>query len=156
MKPVVISLVLCSLILCGCATTPGTVPSDADAYIRATGPRFTAAFNRADWAAVSAFYTDDAVVLAPNAEPARGPAAIAQAFAAFAPMRPSLSITPDRIVQACDMAYEYGTYRMQLTPPGAATVTDRGKYLTIFRRMPNGEWKIAADMFNTSMPAPGM
>jgi ketosteroid isomerase-like protein len=152
MKVFAITITICSLVLFGCATT--TVSNDADMQIRAAIPRFMEAFNRSDWNAVAGFYTDDAVVLAPNTEIARGPAAIRQTFSGMEAMRPNLSFSPDRIVQSGDMAYEYGTYRMQITPSGAATITDRGKYLTVWRRMPNGEWKIAADMFNTSMPAP--
>lgn len=47
----------------------------------------------------------------------------------------------DRVVQSCDIAYEYGTY---------------AKYVTVFRRTAAREWKIAADSFNTSLPPPGM
>jgi ketosteroid isomerase-like protein len=152
-------LALCSLVLAGCATTTTTTTTnsnDADTYIRAASPRFAQAFSRGDWNSVSGYYTDDAVMMAPNADTARGPAAIGQAFGSFQAMKPSLSLTADRVVQSGDLAYEYGTYRMQLTPPNGAMMNDRGKYLTVWRRMPNGDWKIAADIFNTSMPAPGM
>jgi ketosteroid isomerase-like protein len=149
-------LAVTSLLLTACATSTTMSSNDADTYIRTHGPMFAQAFSRGDWPAVSSYYTDDAVMMAPNAEIARGPAAIGQAFGTFQAMKPSLTLTPDRIVQSDDMAYEYGTYRMQMTPPNGALMNDRGKYLTIWRKMPGGEWKIAADMFNTSMPAPGM
>lgn len=59
--------------------------------------------NSGDWAVIETFYADDAVMMAPNMEAARGPVAIRQAFQSFAPMRPRLSIASDRVVQACDM-----------------------------------------------------
>jgi len=31
-----------------------------------------------------------------------------------------------------------------------------GNYMTVWRRMPNGDWKIVADSVNSSMPMPGM
>ena len=150
----------CSVILMGCVSTSTvTTPmasNDADAYIRTAGPRFTSAFNAGNWDTVGSFYADDAVVLAPNAEIAMGPAGARQVFGSIAPMRPRLSISPDRIVQSCDLAFEYGRYEMDLTPPGASMIHDRGKYVTVWRRMPGGDWKILGDMFNTSIPAPGM
>ncbi len=154
MKPLAMVLTVFSLVLFGCTTTGSMRSNDAETQIRASIPGFMQAFNRGDWNAVAGYYADDAVVLAPNMEIARGPAAIKQTFGSLQPMRPNLSFTPDRIVQSCDMAYEYGTYQMQLTPPGAAAMTDRGKYATVWRRMPNGDWKIVIDAFNTSLPAP--
>jgi ketosteroid isomerase-like protein len=141
-------------LLAGCATT-ATMDNDADAQIRAAGPRFIDAFNRADWATVATFYTDDAVALAPHAEIARGPASIQQLFSTFGTMQPRLSFRPDRIEQSGDIAYEYGTYELRMTERGA-TIDDRGKYLAVWRRMPDGQWKMVADMFNTSLPPPGM
>lgn len=151
-----LAIIVTTLTLFGCATSGTMTANDADAAIRAAGPRFMDVWNRGDWDAVSRFYADDAVAMAPNAETARGPAAIKQTFSALAPLKPQLSFSPDRIVQSCDVAYEYGTYTMQLTPSAAAAMNDRGKYLTVWRRMPGRDWKIVADMFNTSLPAPGM
>ena len=149
--------VLSFVVLSGCATT-GTMASknDADPYIRAAGTRFSEAFNRSDWNTVSGFYADDAVLLMPNADAMRGVAAIRQGFSAMNGMNPHLSIATDRVVQSGDLAYETGTYQMQMTPSGAPSMNDRGKYLTVWRRQTNGDWKIVADMINTSMPAKGM
>ena len=46
-----------------------------------------------------------------------------------------------------DMAYDYGSATM-ITPDGVATPM---KYLVIWVRE-NGEWKVAADMFNANVP----
>jgi ketosteroid isomerase-like protein len=154
MRMFTVAIALSSLLLSGCATTATT--NDAEAQILATGSRFAEAVNRGDWGLIETFYADDAVMMAPNMEAARGPAAIRQAFQSFAPMRPRLSLTSERVVQACDMAYETGTYTLQLHPGGGAPVNDRGKFVTVWRRMPDGQWKLVADIFNTSLPAPGM
>ncbi len=155
MRAFAIATTVVSLVLFGCATT-GTTSKDAEAHIRAEAPRFMEAFNRADWDAVSRFFADDAVALAPNSEIARGPAAIRQTFSAFQSMKPRLSFSSDRIVQSCDMAYEYGTYQMQMSSSAGAAMNDRGKYVTVWRKMPGGEWKIVATSSTTSLPAPGM
>jgi uncharacterized protein (TIGR02246 family) len=124
--------------------------TDTDAQIRVAVARFTEAVNRGDWEAVAAFYAEDAVLLAPNVPMARGRASIRDFFAGLQPMKPRLNISTERIVQpAADIAYEYGTYTMRLTPPGRRTVTDLGKYVTIWRRI-SGQWRIVADTFNTT------
>lgn len=141
-----------SLLILGCASTSTMSSSDADAYIRSAEPRFIAAFNAGNADTVSSFYADDAVMLVPNQPIARGPAAIRGGYNGFFnAMRPTLSFTPDRIVQSCDVAYEYGHYTT--TSPNG---NDQGNYLTVWRRQPNGDWKIVADSNNSSMPMPGV
>ncbi len=145
-------VVLSTLVVFGCATTTPT--NDAEAAIRSANAHFTDAFNRSDWNGVTANYADDAVVLMPNADSMRGAAAIRAGYGSMNGMSPSLRTATDRVVQSGDLAYETGTYQMQLTPAGGAAMNDRGKYLTVWRRQPTGDWKIVADMINTSMPAP--
>ena len=141
-----------SLLILGCATTSTMSNSDADAYIRAAGSRFITAFNAANADAVSAFYADDAVMLTPNQAISRGPAAIRGGYNGFFnAMHPTLSFTPDRIVQSCDIAYEYGHYTTT-----SSNGNDQGNYVTVWHRQSNGDWKIVADSINSSMPMAGM
>ena len=35
--------------------------------------------------------------------------------------------------------------------PKSAT-TDKGKYLTVFKKQPDGSWKAVADMINSDLP----
>jgi hypothetical protein len=35
-------------------------------------------------------------------------------------------------------------------------IVDNGKYMTVWKKDLDGSWKIAADMFNTSLPLPAM
>lgn len=149
------------LLITGCMASSSnmatTASMDAENYIRSAGPRFIRAFNAGDAAAVTAFYADDAVFLAPNADIVVGTTAIRGAQSSFlTSMHPTLSFTPDRIVQSCDLAYEYGHYSMQMAPSGGNAMNDKGSYVTVWRRMANGDWKIAADSVATSMPMPGM
>ncbi|HEV8660820.1 MAG TPA: DUF4440 domain-containing protein [Thermoanaerobaculia bacterium] len=130
--------------------------NDAEAAIRAAEGPFIAAFNAGDWATVSSYYADDAVTLMPNTDVARGRPAIQQLFSSMGPMKPNLSFGPDRIVQSCDVAYEIGHYQMRMTGPNGSPMNDAGKYLTVWRRMPDGTWKIVADMINTNQPPPAM
>jgi hypothetical protein len=44
---------------------------------------------------------------------------------------------------------------MTVTPPGAAEpVGDEGKYVEIWRKQPEGSWKVVLDIFNSDLAAP--
>ena len=52
-----------------------------------------------------------------------------------------------------DLAYIRGNYSLKMTPPGAASTADRGKFIEIWRKQPDGSWKIKCDIFNSDLPA---
>jgi len=102
-----------------------------------------------------AHYADDAAFLAPNAPATSGKTAIRAAWTDLL-KSPGLSLsfgpTAVRIAHASDMAYEIGTYTMGLDAPGGR-VEDEGKYVVVWTRV-GGDWKVAADIFNSNRPAP--
>jgi uncharacterized protein (TIGR02246 family) len=50
-----------------------------------------------------------------------------------------------------DTAYDRGTYAQTLTPKGGGPeTTENGKYLWLYRREMDGEWKMARVMWNAS------
>jgi ketosteroid isomerase-like protein len=61
----------------------------------------------------------------------------------------ALTFTADRIdvASAGDMAIDRGTYRLSLQGPKGPAV-DVGKYVVAWRRI-DGQWKVAADIFNS-------
>ena len=58
------------------------------------------------------------------------------------------------VVERGDMASEIGKYTLTIQPPGGETVTDRGKYLVVWKQE-EGAWKIDIDIWNSSLPAAG-
>ena len=42
---------------------------------------------------------------------------------------------------------------MTISPPGAAAVSEKGKYVEVWRKQPDGSWKIKWDIFNSDVPA---
>ena len=66
-----------------------------------------------------------------------------------------LTFTPEQIIisSSGDMALDRGTYKLSLAPNGKAQ-TDTGKYVVVWRKV-GGEWKAAADIFNSDLPASG-
>jgi uncharacterized protein (TIGR02246 family) len=124
------------------------------AQIEQAAARFSDAFNRGDVTALAAMYDTGAVVLAPNAPPMRGRQNI-EAF--WAGARQQGFKTVNLVVNSVELidghAIELGTYTLVVQPPGQGEITDRGKYMVLWRRQPDGTWKLYRDMFNTSMPA---
>ena len=51
------------------------------------------------------------------------------------------------------MALDRGTYSLTIAPDGTAQ-TDTGKYVVVWRKI-GREWKVAADIFNSDLPASG-
>ena len=109
-----------------------------------------------DAAGIASLYAEDGAVMPPNATIGKGRAAIQQTWASL--MRTpgfGLTFTPEQIIVSSsgDMALDRGTYRLAVAPKGTAQ-TDTGKYVVVWRKI-GSEWKAAADIFNSDLPASG-
>jgi uncharacterized protein (TIGR02246 family) len=141
----------------GVRTVTSVGPADAAAdeqAIRAINPAWFTAMQAGDADAVVAFYSDDAVVSAPGAAPARGTAAIRELFAneiaglKAAGLSQSSGANPEFAVSG-DLGYEWNTYTVK---DSSGKTVDTGKYLSVFGRR-NGKWVIVRDIWNSDMPA---
>jgi hypothetical protein len=62
--------------------------------------------------------------------------------------------TTVEVSTAGDLGYTVGTYESTLQDEHGNPVTDRGKYVTVWKKQPDGKWKVVADIFNSDLPAP--
>ncbi len=117
---------------------------------------FEAAYARGDMAAAAAFYTEDALIMPPDREAARGRPAIEQNFRALREQRgiTALAIHSQEIVTAGEFAFDVGavTELRSDSREGEASETAL-KYLAVWRRQADGMWRIAVDIFNRNAPA---
>ena len=105
---------------------------------------------------IAALYAEDGAVMPPNAPIGKGRAAIQQTWASLVAMPGfDLAIVPEQIVVSSsgDMALDRGTYKLAMAPNGKE-MTDTGKYVVVWRKI-GGDWKAAADLFNSDLPASG-
>ena len=140
------------LLASACAPPPASL-SEADlAAIRAAKEAFVEAGANNDWAAVAALYTEDAVLMPPNAPAVTGRAAIQEVFGQF-PTLTSFELTIDGIEGSGDIAAVRGSYSLSMDI-GGQTVDDSGKYVEVRRRQADGSWPIIIDTWNSDIPVP--
>lgn len=116
--------------------------------------RWLQAMNGGDAAAVAAVYAEDAHLLPPNADIIGGRPSIESFCKEFIALGASLSFELIAVHEADDLCAAVGRYEMDLRPPGAEPQHDTGKYIEVWRRDADGEWRIFDDIFNSNLPAP--
>ena len=101
------------------------------------------------------FYSDDAIVLPPNAPAATTKDAIRNLWKGIFEQASAISWTATRVevAKSGDMAHISGTYQMTIKDASGKTTNDRGKYLVAFEKQADGSWKCGADMFSSDLPA---
>ncbi|MFQ5946580.1 MAG: YybH family protein [Anaerolineae bacterium] len=145
-----LAALIMALALLSCAK-----PEDVRQAIEAASTEFAEAFNRGDAAAVAALYTEDAKVLPPNSEMVDGKQAIQEFWSGAMEMgiRDFALKTVD-VGFNDDLAYEMGTYTLNIQPEGGQATTDTGKYVVVWTRQGDGSWKLAVDIWNSNAPPP--
>lgn len=68
-----------------------------------------------------------------------------------------LTWSPDmaEVSKSGDLGYTIGTFKLTLKGPDGKPVIRVGKYMTAWRRLDGGDWKVVADMFNFDAPISG-
>jgi ketosteroid isomerase-like protein len=120
-------------------------PRDLEA-IRSVIDRDADAVRRADWDTVTRLFTADAIRFAPHQAPIRGRSALRAWMDALPPIQ-QFAITADEIIGCDDFAFVRGAYVMTLSAgAGTAPQTDRGHYMGVLRKQPDGSWLWSSDM----------
>ncbi|MDQ5844104.1 MAG: SgcJ/EcaC family oxidoreductase [Acidobacteriota bacterium] len=113
---------------------------------------FIEAFNKGDAAAVANMYTIDARLLPPNSAMVEGRANIQKFWqGAITAGLKMVSLEPTKIDTQGNIAVEVGRYTATAPGAGGATITDKGKYVVVWKRQ-GGTWKLAVDIYNSDMP----
>lgn len=108
------------------------------------------AFYRGDADALAQIYTDDAEWLVPDAPPIKGRVAISQAWKnALGDGGNRVHVEVREVNESGDWAYEVGAFTTT-APDGK--VLSVGKYIVIWKRHANGDWKTHRDVFNWDVP----
>ncbi len=154
------SLVLClalAMIAVACSNAPAPPPPDTRAAdvqavkdVEAAWVKDAATKDADKWAS---YFAEDGSGLYPGGPILHGKAAIK---AAMAPILadPNFALTfqstKAMASKGGDMVYSEGTYSMTMTDPKTKKpMTDKGKFLTVYTKQPDGSWKAVSDTFNS-------
>ncbi|HWN81774.1 MAG TPA: DUF4440 domain-containing protein [Candidatus Udaeobacter sp.] len=137
----------------GCQSSARPLTAADRAGIESTSQTYEAAAKGADWVALAATYTEDAILMPPNGPAITGRAAIVKFFQGF-PRLTSFKLTNVEVEGNGDIAYVRGTYQLTMSIEGQGPIEDSGKFLEIRRKQPDSSWLIYRDMFSSDLPAP--
>jgi ketosteroid isomerase-like protein len=139
--------------------TSGTQP--VEQLLRDLDTKWAKAAAAKDVEQTIAFYSDDAIVFPPNATSATTKDAIRNGWKEML-TSPGFVITwqPNRVQigKSGEMAWVSGRYELKMNDANGKPIKDSGKYLEVWEKQTDGNWKCAADMWNSnlkaSVPAP--
>ena len=172
MSSLLLAIVAC--VACGtkqpASRTDTTAPAAATTAANSTNAASTAELKRVvdsvqakyidavvkgDATAMSGFFTDDAIVLAPNVKASHGRAEMDASNARIlAAMKfTGLKLRTDDLQVFGDIGVETGSYEQTLQPKGK-TLHDTGNYLAVWKKQSDGGWKIYRLAYDSELTAP--
>ncbi len=106
--------------------------------------------------AFASWFADDAVTLSNKQAAVMGKGKIA-ADANWDPKQYQLTWTPEggQMSPAGDMGFTWGHYEGTSRDHNGNPVKTTGRYMTIWKKLPDGSWKVALDSSNEEPPSAG-
>lgn len=133
-----------------------TNKSKEEAALRALDLAWSDTANRKDVDGTVSYMADDGETLAPNEPAARDKAAIKASWAKLIAL-PGLSVHWEplrvQVANSGEIGYTSGVYTLSFTDDNGKTVTDRGKYVEVWKKV-DGKWKCSSDVYNSDVPLP--
>jgi uncharacterized protein (TIGR02246 family) len=139
---------------CNGAQSRNENPTDS---IRAADEALQQAIAKRELERIASFYAEDAVLL-PMAEPI-----VTGKEAIRAEWRHVLCIPGIQNVSALkhidvsrsgDLGYSRGTYISHMVGPKGEPLTEPGKWVSIWKKQSDGQWRIVVDIYNTDIMPP--
>ena len=118
--------------------------------VRAAGSDFESAVNAGDLDAMMALYSEDAVVLPPDAQMAEGRDAVREFWQGAVDADLNIDLEPVDITVLDDTAYEVGTFEGTVMMDGAETPMN-GKFMVVWKQV-DGNWVMHRDIWNMTPP----
>jgi uncharacterized protein (TIGR02246 family) len=164
-RPYLRAILVSSLVLIGlalaCQQPPPSSPPDTRAADERAVREADAAWSKA-WAAKDvegylSFIADDAIELPSNAPMLTGKESMRKGLSEeMAKPGFALSWQASKVEasRGGDLAYSIGTYQGTMNDAKGKLVTERGKYVTLWKKQSDGKWKVVVDIYNSDLPAP--
>jgi ketosteroid isomerase-like protein len=153
-------LVLCgyfALLSLGFVGTASAADTKSEQALRDLDDQWSKAAGSKNVDKTISYYSDDAIVMPPNAAIATTKEAIRNVWRDLL-ASPGLVIswktTKVEVARSGDMAYASGTYELTMNDASGKPVNDRGKYVEVWKKQTDGKWKCGADIWNSDLPVP--
>ena len=142
-----------------CMTTALAAHSSAQTAqsgVEAANKQLMESFKNKDAAGIAAHYTEDAVALPPNAERIAGRENIQKMWQSWVDAGlTDLTLKAVVVEESGDLAFEEGTYSVNVPGSGGQSMQDVGKYVVVWKKGPQGTWQLHRDIWNSNQaPAP--
>ena len=140
---------------CGGARAGAEFGMKDQAQIRERADAFVKAFNDKDVPQVLGIYTENSTFMPPNQPIIRGKDAL-KTFSddLLKSGATGLKLNVAEVSGNGPLAYQSGTYEMEIKPASGASTRDRGKYLFVLRKMGDA-WRYEYAMWNSDLPQSG-
>jgi ketosteroid isomerase-like protein len=150
---------LVSLVACTPAPAPVADTREADiAAIRQTEEAWNAAWSTKVADNITPYWAEDATLMAPGVPTVKGGDAIRKVVGQLLGdpnFSLSLQIVAVDASRGGDFGYVQGTYTVTATDPAAGkAVTEKGKYLVLYKKQPDESWKCVQYIWNADGPTP--
>lgn len=156
-----VSTLVCLLLLLALSTAcqtqaTGDTRAADEAVLRKLDDEWSRAAGSRDVEKTISYYTDDAVVMPPNIPTLTGKEPIRSLWKSMLDS-PSFSggwkATKVEVARSGDLAYVSGNYEFNEKDDSGRPITDKGKFLEVWKKQADGGWKCVADMFSSDLPA---
>jgi ketosteroid isomerase-like protein len=130
-------------------------PDPLRARLEQMAKTFADAYNRGDFKTTVSFYAEDAIVFPPDSDVVTGLPAI-EAFwrgARDSGMK-SFQLETLDAQSSGNLAVETGKALVQVQPEGQAPSAQTVKYIVVWKKQKDGNWKIIRDIWNSMAAAP--
>jgi uncharacterized protein (TIGR02246 family) len=136
----------------GCSQPQPAAPPDTraadEAAIRAGDADFAKAAAAKDLDKCTSLYMDDAVLFSPGVPAVIGKDNIGKFFQQML-AAPSMQFAFSNVIvdvaRSGDLAEDRGSFQVTTTDKKGKPVTQSGEYVLVWKKQPDGSWKIAAD-----------
>lgn len=148
-RPLSVVLATASLFACQSsdeAALRGLTAAALDAHAQAAVRR--------DVPAAAALFTEDAAVFFPNSPDIRGRDSIAALMRRSWPVINPTSVryAVDEVHVRGDLAVTMARYWVSVAPASQPPSTDSGRYMLLWRRQPDGNWRVSRALPNSTAP----
>jgi ketosteroid isomerase-like protein len=143
-------------LMAGCTHTEVS-SHDADVRaIRGDQAQWLRDFQAKDLSKIVSHFSDDAIVIDNGQPPLHGGEEARKLYRdSTSDPASSLTFAPSRIevARSGDLAYVVGSYTSIETIPNThKTAEERGAYVSVYRKQPNGSWKVVTDIGASQLP----